>query len=353
MKILFLPKYNELGPSSRYRIYQYLDSYKNAGIDVKVAPLFGSYFFVSNKIIKILGTLFYYFRRFFNLLQVYKYDIIYIEYELFPYFSSVFEKLFTILKVRYIVDYDDAIFHNYNQSNNRLIRFLLSNKIDSVIKSANYVITGSPYLTEYVTRLNPSCIEIPTSVSKKKYEFNSNSKKNTVFTIGWIGSKTTSGNVLKLIPAFETLKDKIDYQLNLIGFDENELKKLTHLNTHLITWDAKTEIEEIKKFDLGIMPLDDTPFNQGKCGFKLIQYMGCSLPTLSTPLDANKKINRNGKNLYAITTEDWVKAIEKVYENQDYYKEVGIENYKDFEKYYTVESNYNSYIKLFRELSNN
>lgn len=350
MKILFLPKYNELGPSSRYRIYQYLYSYKNAGFEVKVAPLFGSRFFVSNKIVKILVTLFYYFRRFFSLLQVYKYDLIYIEYELFPYFPPVFEKLLKFLKIKYIVDYDDAIFHNYNQSNNRLIRFLLSNKIDSVIKNASYVITGSPYLTQYVTKLNSNCIEIPTSVSKNKYELNLNANKNAVFTIGWIGSRTTSVNLLKLIPAFETLKEKLDFQLNLIGFDKNGLNKVAHLNVNFIDWEAGSEIAEIRKFDLGIMPLEDTPFNQGKCGFKLIQYMGCSLPTLSTPLEANKKINRNKKNLHAVTTEDWVKAFENVYHNLDYFREVGLENYQDFEKYYTVESNSGSYINLFRQI---
>ncbi len=353
MKILFLPKYNEVGPSSRYRIYQYLYSYKNAGIEVQVAPLFGTPFFVNSKIKKIGYTVYYFLRRFVILFQVYKYDIIYIEYELFPYFPSVFEKLFKLLKIKYIVDYDDAIFHNYNASKNGLIRLLLSNKIDKVIKNASYIITGSPYLTEYVSKLNYNCIEIPTSVSKISYAFKSDSKKNKVFTIGWIGSRTTSINVLKLIPAFEALMGKIDFQLNLIGFDDNESGKLSHLNTHLIAWDAKSEIEEIRKFDLGIMPLDDTPFNQGKCGFKLIQYMGCSLPTVSTPLEANVKINRNRKNLHAITNEDWLNAFEKVYNNLDYFREVGIENYKDFEKHYTLESNSNAYIKLFRQVKQN
>lgn len=353
MKILFLPKYNELGPSSRYRIYQYLDSYKNAGIDVKVSPLFGAHFFTNNKIIKIVYTLFYYLRRAFELLQVYKYDLIYIEYELFPYFPSLFEKLLSVFNVKYIVDYDDAIFHNYNESKNGLIRFILSNKIDSVIKKANYVITGSPYLTEYVSKLNLNCIEIPTSVSGNKYTSKSDSKKNAIFTIGWIGSRSTSVNILKLIPAFEALMGKIDFQLNLIGFDAKLSNKLAHLNVNFINWDAKNEIEEIRKFDLGIMPLENTPFNQGKCGFKLIQYMGCSLPTVSTPLEANVKINRNGKNLHAITTEDWVTAFEKVYHSLYYFREVGVDNHKDFEKYYTLECNSNTYIELFREVKQN
>lgn len=350
MKILFLPKYNELGPSSRYRIYQYLDSYENAGIKVDVAPLFGSHFFTTNKIIKIGYTLYYYLRRTFKLLQVYKYDLIYIEYELFPYFPSIFEKLFRVLNVKYIVDYDDAIFHNYNTSPNFLIKLLLSNKIDTVIKNANYVVSGSPYLTNYISRINANCIEIPTSVSKEKYPQKTKKETNPVFTIGWIGSRTTSVNVLQLVPAFEALGKKMDFQLNLIGFDRNESSKLAHLNVNFINWDAKTEIEEINKFDVGIMPLDNTPFNQGKCGFKLVQYMGCSLPTIATPLEANVKINRNKKNLHAITNEDWVDAFEKVYDNQDYFRETGLENYEDFTKYYTVESNSGTYITVFNKI---
>jgi glycosyltransferase involved in cell wall biosynthesis len=350
MKILFLPKYNELGPSSRYRIYQYLDSYEKAGIKVDVAPLFGSHFFTNNKIIKIGYTLYYYFRRAFKLLEVYKYDLVYVEYELLPYFPSIFEKLFKVLNVKYIVDYDDAIFHNYNASSNFFIKLLLSNKIETVIKNANYVVSGSPYLSHYISRLNANCIEIPTSVSKEVYRQKTKSETNAVFTIGWIGSRTTSVNLIKLIPAFETLSTKMDFKLNLIGFDKNEESKLAHLNANFINWDSKTEIDEINKFDVGIMPLDNTPFNQGKCGFKLVQYMGCSLPTIATPLEANVKINRNKKNLHAAATEDWVSAFEKVYHNQGYFREVGLENYDDFTKYYTVESNSETYIAVFNKI---
>lgn len=350
MKILFLPKYNELGPSSRYRIYQYLNAYQEAGFEVVVAPLFGSHFFSNNKKIKIIFTLFYYLRRTFKLLLVYKYDLVYIEYELFPYFPALFERLFKILKIKYIVDYDDAIFHNYDTSNNFFIKYILSNKIDIVIKNANYVVSGSPYLTKYISQLNVNYIEIPTSVSKEKYIPKTKKETNTVFTIGWIGSRTTSVNMLKLIPVFEDLRNKIDFQLNLIGFDKNESNKLAHLNVNFINWDSKTEIEEINKFDVGIMPLENTSFNQGKCGFKLVQYMGCSLPTIATPLEANIKINRNRKNLFATTIEEWVSAFEKVYDNQDYFKQVGLENYVDFIKYYTVENNSETYISVFNKI---
>jgi len=350
MKILYFPKYNELGPSSRYRVYQYLNAYEKARIEVETSPLFGTHFFSNNKTTKICFTLFYYLRRVFKLLEVYKYDLIYIEYELFPYFPSIFEKLFRVLKIKYIVDYDDAIFHNYSKSSNFVIKFFLSNKIDSVIKNATFVISGSPYLTNYVSKLNPNYIEIPTSVSKANYFLKTKKRENTIFTIGWIGSRTTSVNLLKLIPAFEALSKKIDFQLNLIGFDKKEFNLFKHLNVNFINWDAKTEIEEINKFNVGIMPVENTPFNQGKCGFKLVQYMACSLPTISSPLEANIKINRNKKNLHAGSTEDWISAFEKVHDNRAYFIKVGLENYSDFEKYYSTESNSASYVKIFNKV---
>lgn len=350
MKILFFTKYNESGPSSRYRVYQYLESYKKAGIQVKVLPFFGEHYFTKKLSTKILVTLYYYLRRKLNLLRVFGYDIIYIEYELFPYFPAVFEKLFKILNIKYIVDYDDAIFHNYNASKNSVIRLFLSNKIDSVIKNASCVITGSPYLSKYIGKLNDNGVEIPTSVSSQYYTNSIEKTDNPIFTIGWIGSKTTSVNVLSLIPVFEKLNEKIKFQLNLIGFDENLAHKLQHLNVNFIKWNAKSEIEEIRKFDIGIMALENNAFNQGKCGFKLVQYMGCSLPTISTPLEANVKINRNKKNLHATTNQEWLEAFEKVYENQDYFKKVGTENYNDFVKYYSLENNSETYIEIFKKV---
>lgn len=68
------------------------------------------------------------------------------------------------------------------------------------------------------------------------------------------------------------------------------------------------------------------PFNKEKCSFKLVQYIGCALPNISIPPDANVKIDRNEKNLHAVTTEDWVNIFEKAHYNLDYFREVGLEN---------------------------
>jgi glycosyltransferase involved in cell wall biosynthesis len=341
MKILFFTKYSECGPSSRYRVFKYIPFYESLGIKCGVSVLLSDWYFdPSNnflKYIKILGS---YFRRFFIIMSSWKYDIIYIEYELFPYLPSVVEKLFKFLKVKYIVEYDDAVFHNYNSSR----------KIDNVIKNATYVITGSPYLTDYVLRLNSNVIEIPTSLNLSSYSTITNNFHNDIFTIGWIGSKSTSVNVVNLVSVFWELKELIPYRINLIGFDKSLYHYFEGLNVNFIEWNSATEINEIMKFDVGIMPLEINQFNKGKCGFKLIQYMACGKPTISTPLEANLKVNRGGENLFAIDNEAWLNSFLKIYYNDSFYKEVGRNNYHTFKSYYTIEQNYKYYYRVFLDV---
>ena len=44
-----------------------------------------------------------------------------------------------------------------------------------------------------------------------------------------------------------------------------------------IDWSEETEVASIQNFDIGIMPLEDSPWEKGKCAYKIIQYMACGL----------------------------------------------------------------------------
>lgn len=348
MRILFFTKYTNKGPSSRYRTYNYLRFYR----EYKVYSFHDdSYSPKASFILKYLFKI--YFRRLYNILKIKKNDIVFVEYEFLPYipFLSIYFKLF---KIKYIVDYDDAIFHVYDQNSNLLIKFFLKRKISKVIKHSSAVITGSPYLTRYALNYNKNVFEIPTSIDFDRY-FNSSTKKQNTekFIIGWIGSKTTSKNLLFLIPTFNDLKNMgYNFQINLIGFDEELKENFKNLPVKFIDWKKETEIKEVSLFSVGIMPLENNLFNKGKCAFKLIQYMACGIPTISSKFEANIKVDRNNDNFFANTQNDWKQVFQEIFKNKNKLEAIGERNKQVIKEHYSIQANNRKYQEVFLMLNN-
>jgi hypothetical protein len=175
MKILYFTKYTRKGASSRLRSYQYFPYLEARGFKITVSPFFDDQYLENlyahqSTIKQIIKA---YIRRFLALRKVFKYDWIFIEKELFPYFPAWFETLFSLLKIKYIVDYDDAIFHNYDLNPNPIIRFLLKRKIDKVMKYSNMVIVGNEYLANKAREAKASKIQIiPTVIDLTRYHVN-------------------------------------------------------------------------------------------------------------------------------------------------------------------------------------
>lgn len=317
MKVLFLTKYDKLGASSRYRFFQFFDSYEKHNIECITKPFFDDLYIENlykHKFDSLL-ILKSYIRRFAALFGVKKYDLVVIEKELFPYFPAIFEKLFSSFSIKYVVDYDDALFHQYDKHRLAIVRVLLGSKISSVMKNSSLVIAGNQYLADYAIQANakrvvviPTVIDIQKYTKKEKYN-----DKNII--IGWIGSPSTAKYVANLEAVLLKLREKYRIKIYLIGASKSPFEKL---DAKILPWNEVTEVKDMKKFDIGIMPLVDSFWERGKCGFKLIQYMGCSLPVVGSPVGVNRDIIDNEVNgLSASTNKEWYTALEKLILNKE------------------------------------
>ena len=75
-------------------------------------------------------------------------------------------------------------------------------------------------------------------------------------------------------------------------------------------WSEDSENAFIQGLDVGIMPLVDGPWEKGKCGYKLIQYMACAVPVVATPVGVNVKIVSDNKcGLLAADLQEWEAAL--------------------------------------------
>ena len=102
-------------------------------------------------------------------------------------------------------------------------------------------------------------------------------------------------------------------------------------------WSEATEVSEIRDFDVGIMPLPDTPWARGKCGFKLIQCMACAVPVVASPVGVNARLVDEGVNGFlAADTAQWTKALERLRADPALRERMGLEGRSKVERGYSL-----------------
>lgn len=346
MKIHILTRYERLGASSRVRFFQYLP-YLNLEHSVRQHSFFCDSYVV--QMYKDRGSIskFYYLRRyisrFFYLFKIRPGDTVWLEKEIFPYMPSIFERALSCFGVRLITDFDDATFHSYDNHTSKIIRFFLGAKISKVMKFSKVVVVGNSYLYDYAKSAKACNIElIPTVIDHENYRkhvqaLNSKDKVR----IGWIGTPYTQKYLTELADTFEHLHSIMagKFELVCIGSDQSVLQYFSNDYTKIIEWTEAKEIECLSKLDIGIMPLPNELWEKGKCGYKLIQYMGVGVPVIGSDVGVNRTIIEKTKSgLIVDDVTSWEYCLSKLILDNDLRKLCSKNALSNVEAYYSISS---------------
>jgi glycosyltransferase involved in cell wall biosynthesis len=351
LSLLFLPKYSRAGASSRYRSFQYFPTIEFASLSFSVSPLFDEAY-LAHKYIHDRARLWDVFRALFGriwaVLTIERGSVVFIEYEVLPYFPALLERWMLWRGCKMVLDYDDALFHQYDGHRNSWVRRLLGNKISHVMRQATIVVAGNDYLADYARRAGASRVEvIPTVIDLSRYPLKELESDPNVFTIGWIGSPSTARYLTEIAPALADFCKGGRARVRLVGSGPIELKDVPF---ELIAWDENTEADEIRRFDVGIMPLTDEPWARGKCGFKLIQYMACGLPVVASPVGVNSEIVSNEVNGYlASTTDEWIRALVSLIADAELRFRMGAAGRKRVEEKYCLAITAPRFVELLKQ----
>ena len=319
MKVLLLSRYDNLGASSRIRMFQYIPYLNSHGIEVTVNPLLGDDYLTDlyeGRRRKIWPIIVACMRRLGKILASRQYDVLWIEKELFPWLPSFAEQILESLNVPYVLDLDDAIFHSYDEHPNNIVRMLLGKKIRKVVAGATWTVVGNPYLRRYARKITTRVSVVPSVIDRDRYSGEQSSlSKNGSFTIGWIGSPATSNCIQKIRPVLQSFCAKHDARLLLVGAGKVDLPGVPLVER---SWSEETELDDIMEFDVGIMPLYDIAWHRGKSGFKLIQYMASGKPVIASPVGVNIEIVKNSTNGFIAETDaDWLEALSTLYRQHE------------------------------------
>ena len=129
------------------------------------------------------------------------------------------------------------------------------------------------------------------------------------FRVGWIGSPSTAVLLSLVREPLERLAR--EQPLRLVTIGARSLPKID-VPTEEHPWSEETEVSLLASIHVGIMPLQDEPWQRGKCGYKLIQYMACGKPVVASPVGVNCEIVTEEVGYLAEDPQEWYAALRRL-----------------------------------------
>ena len=302
-------------PSARYRVLQYIPSFNRSGIATEVFVIPHSHW-DRMKLFRKLKS----------------FDIVFLQ-------KKIFHPLeFTILRRQsraLVYDFDDAVMYRDSKEKNQMSQTRERN-FRRTVKNADIVIAGNEYLKNLALKENPSTHVIPTAINMNRYTERARSGSPDALIIGWIGSQATLFYLERLKHVWDRVSELFPHiRLKIVSdtfFDCVKMPVIKKL------WNYDEEIEDLHTIDIGLMPLTDDPWSEGKCGFKLLQYMATGMPSVSSPVGVNRKIVRDGINGFlARDSKEWIEKLSVLIENSPLRVRMGKRARETVMKYYSTE----------------
>ena len=224
-------------------------------------------------------------------------------------------------RVPLVFDFDDAVLFRVRpkqgtwESPTRRARF------ERALARATAFACGNEYLASFCqpsgkpVLLAPSTV--PTDVPQAR-----GPAPGAPLRLGWIGAPHNLHELEALGPTLRVLAREIDLVLTVVSAESLELDGV---RVEHVPWKLETQEEEIARFDVGLMPLVDSPWTRGKCGYKLLQYMAAGVPAIASPVGANRDIVTHEDNgLLAESPADFGRAIRRLWEAPELGRRVGL-----------------------------
>jgi len=356
MKILFLIPYPlEQAPSQRFRFEQYFQMLQEAGYLIQVKSFLNhehTHFFHPGKtLLKIYLTAAGFWNRTIVLFTLINIDFVFIHREASPVGAPIFEWIIAkIWKKKIIYDFDDAIWLTDRKDESGLVRlFKWRQKVKSICRLSYKVSCGNDYLKQYAKNYNSRVFYNPTTIDcdqRHNPELFRVSKNTNQIVIGWTGSHSTLKYLIVLEPVLRKILNQFPFVSILIIADQPPPIILERLS--FIKWNAHTEIEDLLKMDIGIMPLPDDEWAKGKCGFKALQYMALKIPAVVSPVGVNPTIINHGLNGYLASGDlEWYDYLSKLISDSTLRLKMGAAGRQKVTESYSVTSNSANFLSLF------
>lgn len=339
MRLLGLSLYGPQAASHRVRLSQFQPGLASADIDLQVQSLLDDAYiqrcFAGGRP-SLRALLTSYGRRIQALRQMKHFELAIVYAELLPLIPAWLEK--RLLQLPYILDLDDAFYLKYRSGRLSLLCPFLGAKIDRLMVAAAAVTAGNHQLFAYAQRFNANVHLLPSVVDTdllRPLPQQPPATADASFTVGWIGSPSTAPYLDVLIEPLQQLACERPVRLLVVGGPAPVIPGVEVIEQ---SWHLDQEPVLIQQFDVGVMPLPDTPWARGKCAYKLIQCLACGVPVVASPVGANVDVVSHSCGLLASSSTDWLMAFKQLADDPQRRGQLGAAGRRWVEQRYSLRS---------------
>ncbi|MEO6654962.1 MAG: glycosyltransferase [Pyrinomonadaceae bacterium] len=353
MKVLTLiPSQKGHAPGQRGSIELWEKILEPAGIELVFAP------FETEKLRDILYTghgnltkasemLKAYFRRLKLLNNLESYDAVFIYREAALLGPAFLERMIARKKpIVYMLD--DPLYMPYKSPSNGYFSYLkFFGKIKEIIRMSTVVIANSSHIRDYALQFNKNVRQVPSVVDTDKFIYKPSHEQETRPCVGWSGSPTTLKNIKMLENPLQKISQNDICDIHFIGGTDFDLEDVKYTAQK---WNEATEVEDLRKMQIGLVPLPDFSWNRHKFIMKTAQYMALGIVPVGTPMASNPEVIRHGENGFlAATDEEWVEFLTILVKDSKLRSRMSAQGAADALAKYSLEANKSKIISAFRD----
>jgi len=352
-KVLFFIE-GDTVPASRFRVLQFIESLRNKGVETRILSTKPNKYLslpkwlnlpIIRQVVLALQLIFIVMQR---VAQIVIWggwgDVIVLQRDLL--FRDPFGLLERFLLWRsgagrrLVFDVDDATFLSKNGEPSEV----LERKYARILPNVKLIIAGNSYLEKYFAKFAKSKV-IPTVLDTEVFK-RIEVRRNNPLVIGWTGVESNLHYLLAINSALEKVYKEQPFTFMIITNDgaKNPFPGAS-FPVEVLPWSALSEVRDLSRLDIGVMPLPESAWSEGKCGFKILQYMSLEIPSVASGIGVNNEIIKHGENgLLCRTEEQWTAALLMLLRDAQFRNEVAKAGRKRVVEQFSIEKWSNEWV---------
>ena len=238
-----------------------------------------------------------------------------------------------LLANRLIYDADDRMWLAPFREHSFFTRIRILHRMRNIAKSAYLCTVANEIIAEDIRRFGGTAKVIPMALSGKLWH--PRRLANNKINIGWTGAPVNLPYLEEILPSVKAVLQGFGNARFFIHCGKDP--EWNDIEYSYIPFVPGNEPEIVRSFDIGLLPLPNNPFSDGKSPIKALQYLASGVPVIcSKTLACENLLKGQAVALFSENLTEWRTNLKILCQDSEYRKQFSSEGLKFFKKNYDL-----------------